>query len=67
MTQQPWEECPPTDHRVEFRNRSKIISFRIDDAWFHRLEEIMERSDHSYENIGDFLRHLIRQQAFRKR
>lgn len=57
---------PATDDPKPFKP-SVIISFRIQHVWWLRLQEIMERSSTGYDTVGDYMRHLIRTQAFRQR
>ncbi len=47
--------------------QSCVISFRMHVADYWRIREIMERSPNPYDNVGDYLRHLLRTQAFRRR
>lgn len=61
------DHLPVTEKpRNRFAN-SVVISFRVPTAYWHRIEEIIERSPTGYENVGDYMRHLLRTQAFRKR
>ncbi len=46
---------------------SVVISFRIQTSDYHRITEIMEKSPIGYTHVGDYLRHLLRTQAFRLR
>ncbi len=61
------EHAPITGSSKPINPPSVVISFRIPIEYWWRLTEVMERSTVGYDSVSDFMLHLLRTQAFRKR
>ncbi len=61
------ELVPETENRKPYTAQSVVISFRVPMDWWWRIQEQMEHSRLGYDTVGDYMRHLLRTQAFRPR